>query len=150
MLGEHGDRSKRLADYKKATGIPELRELQTMDDKGLVATVNRKIEIFEKYAAAQKVLFNTMSSMGWDVSKVMERVAELELALIERKQQVEEAGGNVLEDEAWMNGRKLLMDDVKFIHKHGLDVSRFKTEVAMKTAKDEDAIFTIENVDKGG
>jgi hypothetical protein len=138
-----------MKQYKKDVGLPALKELHELDDKGLVAEVDRKISIFEKYAASQRTLYTTMVSMGWDVSRVMERVAELELALIARKQELEAEGRSVLEDDAWVNGRKMLMDDVKFIHKHGLDVSRFKSEVATKTAKDADSIFTVENVDKG-
>lgn len=140
-----GERSKKLSVYKQKVGLPKLRELHELEDRGLVADVERRIEIFERYAAAQRELYSAVTAMGWDASKVAERVAELEMLMIQRKSRLEESGHDPLEDEAYMNARKELMQNIKFMHQHGLDRFKFEKELEKRKQSSGDDIFEVTN-----
>ena len=144
-----GERSKRLSDFKKSAGLPVLKDIQVLEEQGLSEAVSRKIEQYERYVAAQRVLYTTLSSLGWNVAKVVERALELEGMMISRKEKLEEEGTDPLEDDVYMAARDQLMKELQFIHKHGLDVEKFKSELVSK-GRSDDVIFEVHNDQASG
>ena len=139
------ERSKKLEAYKRDKGLPTKQDLAILEKHGLVEEVNRRIEMMERYTAAQRTLVSTIAATGWGLNNVVERIADLEMWLIQKGEELQSKGENPIDCPEWMKARDSLMKDLAFAHKHGLEMNKFRAELEQKAKKvGVDDLFEVE------
>ena len=137
-------RSKQLQDFKKKANLPEWKELNDQLDEGMSAIVEKKVELMQRFAVAQRLLYETCSANGWKVANVINNITDLQGKLWELEEDLRRQGKNPLESAEWMKARELLMKEAQFMHKHKLDLDRFNEGVGHQRRKfDDDAVFEV-------
>lgn len=141
---ETGRHSKYMKEFKRKTGLVSMDEIKELPI-GSVEALKQKVALMDEYAVANQKLVDLFGSVGGRVVNSLNQVIDLQgkLLLLERK--CEEEGLNPLENPDWVKARKMLSDEIQFVHKHGLDAADVQSKVeARKRERDDDVLFTIE------
>ena len=146
ILSEGGnvahEKSVPFRQFKEKTGLPTLKELQELEDKGYADQVLERIERLKKYAVANEVVYNQFASTGYRVANVIQDSVTLRTQLWELEEKLRSEGKVPIEDKVYQTAWKMLQEQVQFIEKHKLDVSKFGAELAKrKDDTDDDELF---------
>lgn len=140
------EQGKKLAKFKKDNNLPDMKEIQKNLSMGLAEQVERRLKYFAEYNALQEQVLQLVHGAGWDVANIVNSIVDLQGKLFELEAKLEGEGINPLESDEYMRARKMLTDQIQYIHKHKLDVAEFRHKVQKKKEDlDDDSIFTVED-----
>lgn len=138
------ERSSNLSHFKERAGLPSWKELSKDYELGFVESVEKKIALMERYAAANRHLYETLSASGWKVANLLHNIVDLQGKLWELEEKLRAEGRNPLESPEYMHAREQLMKEMQFVHKYKLDVDRFQYQVEEKKRKlGDDDLFKV-------
>lgn len=139
-----GRHSKYMKEFKKKTGLVSMDEIKKLP-VGSVEALKQKVALMDEYAVANQKLVDLFGSVGGRVVNSLNQVIDLQGKLLLLEKKCEREGINPLENKDWVKARKMLADEIQFVHKHGLDAADVQSKVeARKRGRDDDVLFTIE------
>lgn len=150
-----GEGDRELVEYKDKMGLPKWndlsREIERLSEKhgvGWADELKAKIDVHRKYVEYQTLLAQNYSALGLQHVNVIHNVVDLQNKIFVLEEKLRSEGRNPLESSEWVKARELLMKEMQFIHKHGLDEKKFQhnLSVAKKRSGDDD-LFVVEEVD---
>lgn len=138
------ERSKHLNNFKKDHNLPTFKKIKDDLRKGLVEQVDASILRMGKFAEAQRMLYETMHSAGWDVTNVFHNIIDLQNKKLELEEELALEGKNPLLSPEWVKANEMLTKQIEFVHKHKLELSKFNYGVQKTAERDEDELFKVE------
>jgi len=139
-----GEDSKKVQEFKKKAGLVTKDEIKRLPFSD-VESLNRKIELLDRYATANQKLVDVFGSINGRVVNALNMLVDLQGKLWELEEECKLAGVSPLENPSWIKARDMLAKEAQFIHKHNLDVKDVRSKVdARKRVMGDDVMFEVE------
>lgn len=143
-----GNRSEYVNEFFKKNNFPKERDVKNLP----VDTINdmeKKITLMERYYAVKKNIVDQMAIIGVDFLNVTDNIVDLQGKLWELEEKLKEEGKNPLESKKWVEAKKMLMSEIQFVHKQGLNTLDIESKIqARKEKMNDDIVFEIEPIEE--
>jgi hypothetical protein len=139
------ERSPVLQRFKETHGLAKWKDIQKLEQMGLVDQVEWKIAQMERFSAVNRAIHETIHAAGWSETSLIHNIIELQSNILDLEEKLKAEGINPLESPEWMKAREQLVKDLQFVQKQDLDVSKFLHGVERTREKrNEDDLFVVE------
>ena len=140
-----GEDSKQLNEFKNKTGLVKMEEIKKLPIT-TIQLLEKKIELMNNYAIANQRLVDLFGAVGGRMVNALNVYIDLQAKLLELEDECKLRKENPLENRGWLKAREMLANEIKFIHKHGLDTADVQSKIeTRKHKRNEDIIFEVDS-----